>query len=229
MLLRRQRLITSKRDSENRYEVLPAVVRKEYRAIVERTPGIGSMKDNMFVMTMYAAAFVIALYKESDGYLDEEKLPGLVKGASYCPLMVKAKQGKSAFTEKEINARTKQAKWSRDHIEEYPMNWFYYFENVPGKEEYYITHKQCGICKLARQENCFEIMKHLCMMDYYTFEMQGAVLDRTKTLGYGDDECNFHLMSKERAAEIGFVRSPNAREEFLKSRQNMLRPLFFIF
>ena len=33
-------------------------VLKEYRAIVERTPGIGSMKDNMFVMTMYAGAFL---------------------------------------------------------------------------------------------------------------------------------------------------------------------------
>lgn len=52
-------------------------VLKEYRAIVERTPGIGSMKDNMFVMTMYAAAFVIALYKEADGKMDEEKLKGL--------------------------------------------------------------------------------------------------------------------------------------------------------
>ena len=40
-------------------------VLKEYRAIVERTPGIGSMKNNMFVMTMYAAAFVIALYMET--------------------------------------------------------------------------------------------------------------------------------------------------------------------
>ena len=33
-------------------------VLKEYRAIVERTPGIGSMKDNMFVMTMYAGALM---------------------------------------------------------------------------------------------------------------------------------------------------------------------------
>ena len=186
-------------------------VLKEYRAIVERTPGIGSMKDNMFVMTMYAGAFLIALYKEADGKLDEEKLKGLVRAAAYCPLMVKAKQGKSAFTQKEIDTRTRQAKWSRDHIEEYPMNWFYYFETVPGKDEYYITHKQCGICKLTAQEHCREITKHLCMMDYYTFEMQGAVLDRTKTLGYGDDECNFHLMSRERAAEIGFVKSPNAK------------------
>ena len=186
-------------------------VLKEYRAIVERTPGIGSMKDNMFVMTMYAGAFLIALYKESDGKLDVEKLKGLIHAESYCPLMVKAKQGKSAFTEKEIAARTKQSKWSRDHIEQYPMNWFYYFETVPGKDEYYITHKQCGICKLTRQEHCEEITKYLCMMDYYTFEMQGAVLDRTKTLGYGDDECNFHLMSKERAGEIGFVQSLDAK------------------
>lgn len=186
-------------------------VLKEYKEIVKRTPGVGSMKENMFVMTMYAGAFLIALYKESDGKLSEEKLKSLVHADAYCPLMVKAKKGKSAFTEKEISTRTKQAQWSREHIDEYPMNWYYYFENVPGKDEYFITHKQCGICKLTKQEHCEEITKYLCMIDYYTFEMQGAVLDRTKTLGYGDDECNFHLMSKERAAEIGFVRSPEAK------------------
>lgn len=186
-------------------------VNRAYRAIVKRTPGIGSMKDNMFVVTMYAGAFLIALYREADGRLDEERLKGLVRAAAYCPLMVKAKQGKSPFTEKEIMTRARQSRWSRDHIKEYPMNWFYYFENVPGREEYYITHKQCGICKLTKQEHCEEITKHLCMMDYYTFEMQGAVLDRTKTLGYGDDECNFHLMSRKRAEEIGFVQSPDAK------------------
>ena len=196
-------------------DIEPASYRKrvirEYKAIVKRTPGIGKMKDNMFVVTMYAGAFLIALYKESDGKLDEEKLHGLVRAAAYCPLMVKAKQGKSAFTEKEIETRKRQSQWSREHIREYPMNWFYCFKTVPGKDEYYITHKECGICKLTEQEGCREITKHLCMMDYYTFEMQGAVLDRTKTLGYGDDECNFHLMSKERAEETGFVKSPDAK------------------
>ena len=49
-------------------------VLREYRAIVARTPGIGKMKDNMFVMTMYAGAFLIALYKAADGKLDERKL-----------------------------------------------------------------------------------------------------------------------------------------------------------
>ena len=122
-----------------------------------------------------------------------------------------SKQGKSAFTEKEIANRTRQAAWSRAHIEQYPMNWFNYFKTVPGKDEYFITHKQCGICKLTKQEHCESLTKHLCMMDYYTFEMQGAVLDRTKTLGYGDDECNFHLMSRERAAELGFTPGPDAK------------------
>ena len=85
-------------------------VLKEYRAIVERTPGIGSMKDNMFVMTMYCGAFAIALYKMADGKLDEEKLKGLIRA-----------------------------------------------------------------------------------------------------LAYGDDECNFHLMSRARAEELGFVPGPDAK------------------
>ena len=63
----------------------------------------------------------------------------------------------------------------------------------------------------TKQESCEEVTKYLCKMDYYAYELQGAVLDRTKTLGYGDDECNFRVMSPERAKEIGFVQSPNAR------------------
>lgn len=186
-------------------------VRQTYKDIVKRTPSVGPMKENMFVITMYAGAYLIAIYKEGKDFINEEILKGLIKEVSYSPLMRKAKEGKSAFTQKVIENRTRQSKWSRDHIEEYPMNWYYYFENVEGKEEYYITHKQCGICKLTKQENCEEITKYLCAMDYYTFELQGAVLDRTKTLGYGDEECNFHVMSQERAKEIGFVKSENAK------------------
>ena len=54
-------------------------VLKEYRAIVERTPGVGRMKDNMFVMTMYCGAFAIALCKEAEGRMDGEMLKGLIR------------------------------------------------------------------------------------------------------------------------------------------------------
>ena len=186
-------------------------VLREYRAIIRRTDSVGSIMDNMFVMVMYAGALIIAFYKEAGELMTEEVLTGLIRAASFCPVMVKAKQGKSAFTKKEIATRKRQSQWSREHIGDYPMNWYYFFETVPGKDEYYITHKQCGICKLTKQEGCEEITRHLCAMDYYSYELQGAVLDRTKTLGYGDDECNFHVMSRERAEEIGFVKNKSAR------------------
>ena len=58
----------------------------------------------------------------------------------------------------------------------------------PDGSGYEARFTKRGICKLTKQEHCEGLTKHLCMMDYYTFGMQGAVLDRAKTLGYGDDE-----------------------------------------
>ena len=42
-------------------------------------------------------------------------------------------------------------------------------------------------------------------------QASAAVPDRTKTLGFGDDECNFHLMSRARAEEPGFVPGQEAK------------------
>ena len=81
----------------------------EYRAIVERTPSVGPMSKNMFVMTMYAGAFFIALYKSTPERMTPEVVEGLVREVSYAPLMRKAKEGKSAFTSKEIATRTERA------------------------------------------------------------------------------------------------------------------------
>ena len=63
-------------------------VRKEYRSIIERTDDIGSMKDNMFVMTMYAGALFIAFYKNAKDHFDEDKLKEFVRVVTYSPLMV---------------------------------------------------------------------------------------------------------------------------------------------
>ena len=186
-------------------------VAKEYREIVARTSPVGSMKDNNFAMTLYAGCFFLALYKPERARMTEDVVQGIERTVSFCPVMVMDKKGKRAFTAQDMRGKGKQAKWCRDHIDQYPMNWFFYFEKVPGKDEFFVTHKQCAICKLTKQESCEEVTKYLCKMDYYAYELQGAVLDRTKTLGYGDDECNFRVMSPERAKEIGFVQSPNAR------------------
>lgn len=119
-------------------------------------------------------------------------------------------------------SKEKQAKWCCDHIDQYPMNWFFYFERVLGKDEYFVTRKQCAFCKLTKQESCEEVTKYLCEMDLLCLRIARAVLDRTKALDYGGDECNFHVMSPKYAKEIGFVQSPDARQ---RQKRYFLLPL----
>ena len=68
-----------------------------------------------------------------------------------------------------------------------------------------------GFWKIKLKVGNAALTKYLCVFDYYIFKMQNAVLDRTKTLGYGNDECNFLLMSETRAKEIRFKASPDAK------------------
>ena len=49
--------------------------------------------------------------------LNSRRTPRPREAASYCLLMRAAKEGKSAFTEKEIRTRTEQVTWSREHID----------------------------------------------------------------------------------------------------------------
>ena len=67
-----------------------------------------------------------------------------------------------------------------------------------------------GFIKLAFAKTAFSYMENAVPgLDMGTYRKR--VLDRTKTLGYGDDECNFHLLSRARAEELGFVPSPDAK------------------
>lgn len=98
-------------------DIEPASYRKrvirEYKAIVKRTPGIGKMKDNMFVVTMYAGAFLIALYKESDGKLDEEKLHGSCAQRRTARLWLKRNRAKAHS----LKRRSKHVKDSPSGLE----------------------------------------------------------------------------------------------------------------
>ena len=60
--------------------------------------------------------------------------------------------------------------------------------------QYYVTHRECGVCKIAQQENLMFLMPHMCVMDYPTIEYKGGKLIRTKTLGAGGDCCDFHVV-----------------------------------
>ncbi len=74
-----------------------------------------------------------------------------------------------------------------------------------------------GFIKLAFANTAFAYMEkafpEMDMGDYRkrVLKEYRAIVERTKTLGYGDDECNFHLMSRARAEELGFMPGPDAK------------------
>ncbi len=184
-------------------------VNKEYRDIIERTESIGGIKENPFEMTLMFAAFAIAVYKCGYSKIDEDDMEAMVDAVCNSKFMKISTKYQKAFSKKTIEGRIKAAEMTQK--KKYKNDWLTTFEYEEGSGEYYITHSECGVCKICIQEDCFNIVKYLCKLDYPAFDNQGVILDRTKTLGYGDDCCNFHVMTKEKAKKINFVKSPDAK------------------
>lgn len=163
----------------------------EYKAIVARTPGIGSMKENMLYSTYYIACYGFAYYR-ADERITQEIFEGMIGAVCDSALMAKAYKGKSAFDAKKIASYEKGA--VRSQKSEYPMDWKFTFKYNPDVPEYFLTYSECGVCKIAEQEKLQFLVPCLCAMDYASTALMGAKLIRTKTIGNGDECCNFHIV-----------------------------------
>ena len=167
----------------------------EYRKMVSRTPSVGSVKDNMFAAVMYLACYGFAYYKADPDRITMDVFDGMIDAICKSDIMKKVYKGKNCFDQKEIDKYVKGA--ARSKKREYPMDWVFDFSYDLTVPEYFVSHHECGVCKIARQENLFFLMPHMCVMDYPTIEYKGGKLIRSKTLGNGDDCCNFHVVKKE--------------------------------
>lgn len=164
---------------------------EEYKAMAARTPEVGGMK-NMLNSTMYIACYGFAYYKADPKHITMDVFDGMIQAVCNCDMMVKAYKGKDAFDPKQMEKYTKGA--LRSQKGEYPMDWKFTFRWDPEKPEYYLTYSECAVCKIAKQEDLQFLVKHVCVMDYAMIELKGAKLIRSKTLGNGDDCCDFHVI-----------------------------------
>ena len=96
--------------------------------------------------------------------------------------------------EKNIPARMNWAEDSRKRINE--NNWV--VDVLPKCDAYDLgyDYHECGICKICRDEGCFEIAKYLCRLDFIMADMMGVKLVRTKTVADGGDFCDFRYSLK---------------------------------
>ena len=163
-------------------------VKSEYKAMLLRTPDIGG---SSLEVNLYLAAFVFSLHKAEPSKITPEIVDEMSTAVFDSPFIVKVHKNKKCtlFTDKVQDKKVKESIASQ--TSKYELDWKFRYEK--GKDEFYNTYTECGICKLGKRENCFEFVPCLCNMDERSYRNDGGLLHRTKTLAAGDDCCDFHV------------------------------------
>ena len=164
--------------------------RKVYKEMLKRTPGIG--KASMMLL-MPAALF--SIYQAAEGKMEESVFGSMVCHAAHSPLFTKMTlmRKRTLFTEKFHEKTLANAEMSQ--FSPYPLNWKFTHEKI-SSDEYLTTYTRCGVVEFAKQENCLNMAKYLCKIDFISYDLMGTTLDRSKTLADGDDVCDFHVIKK---------------------------------
>lgn len=158
-------------------------------------PDIG-MKENAFQNTMDFAFIIHIIYENllkenlKTEQIGEIIYYGFKKFIDKYPTIVMKVIKKKQFSKKQINFMKEQAKLSKSRDQIY--NWVFDIVDGNGKEfEWGIDYKRCGINDFFREKNESDIIPYICATDYCMFAKMKAELNLTKTLGKGDDCCNF--------------------------------------
>ena len=166
-------------------------VKKEYRKIMERADDIGA--NNNLLSSYSLGAFFISCCRNLD--LSPEEIFKIIETNIKKSKMFKSLMGdaKSYVSEKRRAARRE---WSKETKErKYKNDWV-----VDIKEDdpnwYEIDYHECGVCKLFKQEGCFELAKYLCKLDFVIAEVIGLDLHRSQTLAEGGSMCDFRYKIK---------------------------------
>lgn len=173
----------------------------EFLSIASRLPDIGG-KSNFLTFHLIEAAVILAYYKVLKARnINVDEIGGIThdvireRVASYPSFLL---QLRGAYLTSQYCRKQRKRQAERSQKKEYPGDWVYSFVEGDGKTFHYgIEYTECGICKLYESENAREFTPFLCDIDYITFGAFGIDLHRTKTLGKGDDLCDFRFMMEK--------------------------------
>lgn len=161
-------------------------VKREYRAVITRAREIGPSR----LLSAYCmAAYFIALNRTTG--LEPQKNYELFRdGLCANSLFHKALGNADSYLDpKKMPAR--QAWSAASHEGKYENDWIVDVLEGNGEFDLGYNYLQCGICKLCSDENCFELAKYLCQLDYVLADLMGMDLKRTSTLAEGGEYCDF--------------------------------------
>ncbi len=77
--------------------------RREYRAMISRTPGAGGVKENMLAIVMYLACYDFSYYKAGGEGMTEAVFEGMIDALCRSDVMKKMYKNKDCFAREEID------------------------------------------------------------------------------------------------------------------------------
>lgn len=165
--------------------------KKEYISIIHHAKDIGHSR----LLSAYCmAAYFIAL-NNTTAFTPEESYKILKNGLYANKLFHIAMGNANSYLNPRKMKRRK--KWeTQTHLKKYENDWIV---DVLGKTEKFelgYNYHQCGVCKLCEDENCFELAKYLCQLDFVMADMMGIELKRTQTIAEGAQYCDFRYSQK---------------------------------
>lgn len=169
--------------------------KRNYKAMVERTPDIGSFTKNSLRVCLVGGIVWLSVYDSMNGKMSREKFAEMIKVTMRAPLIREAFRRKNPF-----NSEYQKKKAEKDKIAnsmwDSEFNWK--TETIPGRDpdEYQTNYYQCGLCALGKQEHHEDLILYMCEMDFLSIELMGGVLHRKGTIADGAKVCDFYVCKK---------------------------------
>lgn len=179
--------------SEYKIEDLLKEVRKEYIAILRRSPEIGGSK-NIFMGSYLMGAYLVALYKNTRDKLNIANLDLIISEGLKNFEFMKRRMRKIDLISKGYKDKIiKAGEWCKKNEEKFPTNWQVEVKQQENPDLTHIVFNKCGLCFLCKNEGVLEFINSLCVTDYITMSFAKCKLERPTTLSKGDTCCDFYI------------------------------------
>ena len=170
---------------------------EEYRRLIPGVPYLGGWRDghssNLTLTSRALALHRVVLRHggtvEDSGWLlrrmmetDMERIPRLLRHG----------YGRFRFTR--LGKWREEAAARKSQAREYPGDWVY--ERFDGDGETFdfgVDNTECGNVKYLHTQNADELCPYICDLEYVVTKAMGIGVERTKTLAWGCDRCDFRF------------------------------------
>ena len=120
-------------------------------------------------------------------------------------------EGAKKFTPAALEKTKKWAKWTQQR--QLPDNWVAEYIEGNGRDfDFGYDFSECAICKYFHSKKMPELAPFVCLNDFLRSQTLDTGLARNKTLGQGDNVCNFRYkkgrpVTQDWDSEIGLIRN----------------------